>query len=135
MYIYIMLNQSAEEVRKELEQKAEAQNKLKKEIKKLKKWIAEYQMMMRAGASGIHKVRRIVRYFYPPLLPSLSPLSIPLSLYACLLSSLPPSHLSFLSSSLPPSFPTSDIPHFIDSPYTTTTSCFFPASLPSFHFH
>ncbi|XP_031548746.1 uncharacterized protein LOC116286378 [Actinia tenebrosa] len=47
--------QSAEEVRKELEQKAEAQNKLKKEIKKLKKWIAEYQMMMRAGASGIHK--------------------------------------------------------------------------------
>ncbi|XP_001624813.3 uncharacterized protein LOC5503868 isoform X2 [Nematostella vectensis] len=47
--------QSAEQVRKELDHKSELHSKQKKEIKRLKKWIAEYQLMMRAGASGIHK--------------------------------------------------------------------------------
>ncbi|XP_028513411.1 uncharacterized protein LOC110234179 [Exaiptasia diaphana] len=55
--------QSAEEVRKELEQKTESQNKLKKENKRLKKWVAEYQLMMRAGSSGIHKCPHCAKAF------------------------------------------------------------------------
>ncbi|KAK3730168.1 hypothetical protein QZH41_016005 [Actinostola sp. cb2023] len=55
--------QSAEEVRKELEQKSEAQSKLKKENKRLKKWVAEYQLMMRAGSSGIHKCPHCAKAF------------------------------------------------------------------------
>ena len=63
MYVtFICLLQSAEEVRKELEQKSEAQSKLKKENKRLKKWVAEYQLMMRAGSSGIHKVNTVVTH-------------------------------------------------------------------------
>ena len=48
--------QEVEKAKKELEEKKEAYKKLKRECQKQKKWIAEYQLLMRAGASGQHKV-------------------------------------------------------------------------------
>ena len=36
--------------------KKEAYKRLKKECQKQKQWIAEYQLLIRAGASGSHKV-------------------------------------------------------------------------------
>ena len=56
---YLILNvssQNAKENKMLLEKKTEACHKQKKEIRQLKKWIAEYQLLMRAGASGLHKV-------------------------------------------------------------------------------
>lgn len=53
--------QAAQTTRKELEERKEAYKKLKKQCQKQKQWIAEYQLLMRAGASGQHKVQ----YFYP----------------------------------------------------------------------
>ncbi|XP_078380805.1 uncharacterized protein LOC144663667 isoform X2 [Oculina patagonica] len=44
-----------EKAKKELEVKREAYKKLKKECQKQKQWIAEYQLLIRAGASGSHK--------------------------------------------------------------------------------
>jgi len=46
----------AEKTKKELEVKKEAYKRLKKECQKQKQWIAEYQLLIRAGASGSHKV-------------------------------------------------------------------------------
>ena len=43
-------------MKKELEVKKEAYKRLKKECQKQKQWIAEYQLLIRAGASGSHKV-------------------------------------------------------------------------------
>ena len=48
--------QEVEKAKKELEEKKDAYKKLKRECQKQKKWIAEYQLLMRAGASGQHKV-------------------------------------------------------------------------------
>ena len=48
--------QEVEKAKKELEEKKESYKKLKRECQKQKKWIAEYQLLMRAGASGQHKV-------------------------------------------------------------------------------
>ena len=48
--------QEVEKAKKELEEKKEAYKKLKRECQKQKKWIAEYQLLIRAGASGQHKV-------------------------------------------------------------------------------
>lgn len=48
--------QEAEKTKKELEVKKEAYKRLKKECQKQKQWIAEYQLLIRAGASGSHKV-------------------------------------------------------------------------------
>ncbi|KAM7428249.1 Zinc finger protein dzip1 [Porites harrisoni] len=47
--------EEVEKAKKELEEKKEAYKKLKRECQKQKKWIAEYQLLMRAGASGQHK--------------------------------------------------------------------------------
>ena len=41
---------------KELEDKQNTVNHLKKENRKARKMLAEYQLMMRTGASGMHKV-------------------------------------------------------------------------------
>ena len=48
--------QAAERAKKELEAKKEAYKRLKRECQKQKQWIAEYQLLIRAGASGSHKV-------------------------------------------------------------------------------
>ena len=50
--------QTTERVKKELDEKKEAYKKLKKECQKQKQWIAEYQLLIRAGASGSHKVQK-----------------------------------------------------------------------------
>lgn len=47
--------ETTEKVKKELDVKKEAYKKLKKECQKQKQWIAEYQLLIRAGASGSHK--------------------------------------------------------------------------------
>ncbi|XP_027059683.1 zinc finger protein DZIP1L-like [Pocillopora damicornis] len=47
--------ETTERVKKELDEKKEAYKKLKKECQKQKQWIAEYQLLIRAGASGSHK--------------------------------------------------------------------------------
>ncbi|XP_020603007.1 uncharacterized protein LOC110042031 isoform X2 [Orbicella faveolata] len=47
--------EEAEKTKKELEVKKEAYKRLKKECQKQKQWIAEYQLLIRAGASGSHK--------------------------------------------------------------------------------
>ncbi|XP_066024829.1 cilium assembly protein DZIP1 isoform X2 [Pocillopora verrucosa] len=47
--------ETTERVKKELDGKKEAYKKLKKECQKQKQWIAEYQLLIRAGASGSHK--------------------------------------------------------------------------------
>ena len=41
---------------KELEDRQNTVNHLKKENRKARKMLAEYQLMMRTGASGMHKV-------------------------------------------------------------------------------
>lgn len=47
--------EDVEKAKKELEVKKEAYKRLKKECQKQKQWIAEYQLLIRAGASGSHK--------------------------------------------------------------------------------
>lgn len=41
---------------KDLEEKQNSVNHLKKENRKARKMLAEYQLMIRSGASGMHKV-------------------------------------------------------------------------------
>lgn len=45
----------AQKAKEELEERKEAYKKLKKQCQKQKQWIAEYQLLIRAGASGQHK--------------------------------------------------------------------------------
>lgn len=45
----------AQKAKEELEEKKETYKKLKKQCQKQKQWIAEYQLLIRAGASGQHK--------------------------------------------------------------------------------
>ncbi|XP_067042610.1 uncharacterized protein [Acropora muricata] len=45
----------AQKSKDELEERREAYKKLKKQCQKQKQWIAEYQLLIRAGASGQHK--------------------------------------------------------------------------------
>jgi len=70
---FVVKIQAAQRAKKELEDKKEALKKLKRQCQKQKQWLAEYQLLIRAGASGQHKVLD---------LPAIPPFFLP----ACLLS-------------------------------------------------
>ena len=59
-YLMLCLNlfhsQDQAKLQADIEKKNNAYRGLKKEYQKSKKLIAEYQLMLRAGASGFHKV-------------------------------------------------------------------------------
>ncbi|KAK2557589.1 Cilium assembly protein DZIP1L [Acropora cervicornis] len=55
----------AQKSKDELEERREAYKKLKKQCQKQKQWIAEYQLLIRAGASGQHKMNGMLTSVAP----------------------------------------------------------------------